>query len=131
MDIEIARKPVRVAVVDDDRDILDALSLLLAYQSWNVGTYETGDALLSDLDTHYPDCVLLDPHIPGLSGVEVASALARFGIPVVGLTARPESPTAIQVVRAGAVTMLTKPATEEVLVKQIKKAIAQESRSCK
>jgi len=116
---------VTIAVVDDDEAILDAMRLVLEGQNWDIQTYTTGEEFLADMSNHKPECVVLDPHLPGLSGAEVARSVAQAnaGIPIIGLTAQPGSPLAVEVVGAGAWAMLTKPVTSEELVDYIRAAV--------
>ncbi len=116
---------VKVAIVDDDASILDALEIALEFDGWHVRTYSSGGAFLQDLNEHKPDCLILDPHMPGLSGADVAHSMARdhADVPIIGLTARPDSPITEEVLNAGARTMLTKPVTFELLIEHIQSAI--------
>ena len=109
-----------VAAVDDDVAILDSIQLLLEFQGWRVRTYTTGEDFIADLPNHsLPDCLILDPNLPGMSGGAVTRAIAGRHVPVVGLTARPTCDEAMEMLRAGARAILTKPATEENLVDQV------------
>lgn len=114
--------PVNVAIVDDDAAILDAMQTALGYEGLQVRTYASGEAFLSDIEIHTPDFLILDPHLPGISGAEVAEtiALRDAELPFIGLTARPASPIADAVLQAGARAVLTKPATLEVLIEHIR-----------
>jgi FixJ family two-component response regulator len=116
---------VSVAIVDHDEDILDAVRMALEDIGWCVRTYSTGEDFLADVKKHRPDCLILDPHLPGLSGAEVARALTEDNrhIPIIGLTARPASLVTDELVNAGARVMLTKPATFEDLVEYVQAAI--------
>lgn len=116
---------VNIAIVDDDEAILDSLQLLLEDHGWRIWTYPTGEAYLLGRDRPKPDCLILDPHLPGLSGAEVArrASNGRLDIPIIGLSARPCAPLAIELVAAGALVMMQKPVTEKELVAQIESAI--------
>lgn len=114
-----------IAVVDDDRDILDAVKLLLEGEDWKVLTYADGEAFLGDLQGHSVDCVLLDPHLPGLSGADIAQS-KRFRskhIPFIGFTACPGSRIALAVQHAGARVMLTKPVAADELILRIRQVV--------
>ena len=117
--------PVNIAVIDDDEAILDSVKLVLEEQQWRVRTYTTGEEFLADVNNHGLNCVILDPHLPGVSGVEVARSVARDspGVPIIGLTAQPVSPLTLQIVNVNARVMLIKPVSAEVLVDQIQTAI--------
>ncbi len=120
-----APSSVRIAVVDDDAAILDALTLGLEGEGWEVQTYSSGEEFLRSLPGTPIDCLILDPHLPDLTGAEVARSVAigHLRIPIIGLTARPNSPATTEVMRAGARVMLTKPATLEKLVEEIQAVI--------
>lgn len=117
---------IRVAVVDDHEAILDSIRLVLEEQQWDVRTYSSGEAFLADIDAAGDfDCVILDPHLPGISGSEVVRTLADHPrrMPVIGLTARPNSPVTLAVTAAGAFGLLTKPVTSQQLIEQILAAL--------
>lgn len=116
--------PVSVAVVEDDEPVLDAIRLVLESRGWNIETYTTGEAFLADVHNHNLDCVLIDPHLPQMSGAEVARRLVESTqIPFIGLTARPASPITAAIARIGAHTILTKPVAAETLVENVEAAI--------
>lgn len=114
-----------IAVVDDDAEILDSISLVLELHRWRVLTYTTGEAFLADLERVQPDCLILDPHLPGLNGADIARSIVseNRNIPIIGLTARPYGPVVAEVENAGALVMLTKPVTEEVLIDHVRVAL--------
>ena len=110
-----------VAVVDGDESILDAITWVLDNQSWAVSTYSQGEPFLADLNRYKPNCVVLDPHLPDLDGVEVVRALTvgHAAIPFIILTAVPDSPVISEIKVIGAREVLTKPVSAEVLVDHI------------
>lgn len=116
---------VNIAIVDDDESILDAVKLVLEDEGWRVRTYATGEEFLADFDRHTPNCLILDPNLPGVSGAEVARSVVDGSgqIPIIGLTARPTGPVSTELVNAGAHVILTKPVTTEELVDQIQRAV--------
>ncbi len=117
--------PVSVAVVDDDESVLDAVKIVLDDQDWITQTYASGEAFLSDLKQHKPDCIILDSNLPGLSGVAIARAVCTSysSIPIIVLTAYPGSPQTIKIQKLGALEVLVKPVTAEVLIDQIRAAL--------
>jgi FixJ family two-component response regulator len=116
---------VIVAVVDGDDAVLDSVSLVLELHGWQVWTYSSGESFLDVLGCRQPDCVVLDPHLPSLSGADVARAVSRVGghVPIIALTARPTSKLTADVVQAGVAALLTKPVSEETLVRSIQDAV--------
>lgn len=115
---------VTIAVVDDDVRILDAIEMVLAEEGWAVRTYVTGETFLNGLEHDgAPQCLILDPHLPGISGAEVACAIIDGDpgrdVPIIGISARPSSAVSHQLISAGAQVMLMKPVAAEELVAQV------------
>ena len=114
-----------LAVVDDDADVRVALTRLVASAGFEVETFASGAAFLSSLRDHVPDCVVLDLHMPGMSGFDVQGALnsARSTLPVVVITGHdtPESRTRAN--QLGAKGYLCKPVNDEALLAAIGKAV--------
>ena len=116
---------VIVAIVDSDAAVLDSVSLVLEIHGWQVRTYSSGESFLDDLSRRHPDCVVLDPHLPRLSGADVVRTVSKGNghIPVIALTARPTSKLTADVAKAGVAAVLTKPVSEETLVSSIQEAV--------
>jgi FixJ family two-component response regulator len=89
-------------------------------QAWS-----SGQAFLDSLPAGRPDCVLLDLHMPGLSGMDVLRALADAGerVPVIVITGRDESASRALCVSAGAVAYMTKPLDHTKLLRTIEEAV--------
>lgn len=109
-------------VVDDDADIRDALGVLLKSAGWGVESYADGPSFLTDYTKDRPGCVLLDVTMPGMSGLEVQSALNAQGlkIPVIFLTGHGDVPMAVKTTKAGAVDFLLKPFDPGLLLEQLR-----------
>jgi FixJ family two-component response regulator len=75
--------------------------------------------------------VLLDLDMPGLSGLELQSALARVAnpLPIVFLTGKGSISTTVQAMRAGAEDFLTKPTKKQVLFAAIERALARDAQA--
>ena len=115
-----------VVIVDDDETILDAVELVLRELSWGVRTYASGEAFLADIPNHPPpDCLILDPHLRGMSGDAVARAMSTDyqQVPIIALTAQPSSPVIAAVIGAGVRAILTKPVSVETLIDEIEVAM--------
>ena len=76
-------------------------------------------------------CILLDIRIPGLSGPELQVRLNDMGshLPIVFLTGHGDISTAVQVIKAGAEDLLTKPVVKDKLLVAIERAIARGARA--
>ena len=115
-----------VAVVDDDARILDALELLFVAEGWAVETYTTGEAFLRALENNNaPQCLVLDPYLPGINGAAVTYAIINgdTGTPIIVLTARPTGSVTREIMNAGARTLFTKPVSTEDLIDEVNAAI--------
>src|SRR5690606_29546868 len=69
--------PTRVLVVDDHRDALDAMVMLLSMEGHEVYTAATGEEAVEKTGSLQPDVVLLDIGLPGISGYEAAQRIRR------------------------------------------------------
>ena len=120
-----SKQPVTIAVVDDDESILDSLKMVLENQDWNALTYISGEAFLADFEQHKPDCIILDSHFPGTSGAEVLRSIKTENemIPILVLTAYPESQETKEIMSLGASEVLAKPITAEVLIEHVESIV--------
>jgi len=87
------------------------LRRVLRLAEYEVATFESGEAFLSSLGARMPACVILDVHMPRLSGFDVQAQLRamKIDVPVVFITAS-DDPALDTIVReAGNITLLRKP----------------------
>jgi FixJ family two-component response regulator len=114
-----------IAVVDDDESVRRATRRLLRAAGHEVETYASGTEFLEAFPHHKPCCVIVDLHMPGMSGLEVQSRLAASGadIPVIFITAYDDPGARDRAQQAGAAAYLRKPFSEEVLLEAIHAAV--------
>lgn len=81
---------MRILIVDDDRDLLEQLQIVLTNQKYEVKTVADGEAALDELFDRTYDLVLLDIMLPERDGLSVLKEVRQSGIstPVLMLTAR-------------------------------------------
>jgi FixJ family two-component response regulator len=110
-------KPL-VAVVDDEESVRRALERLFRSAGLETETFPSGGAMLEDLARREPDCVVLDLHMPGMSGFELQGLLAQRSrrIPVVVLTAQDTPETFARAMEGGASAYLRKPVDGDALL---------------
>lgn len=103
--------PRRVYLVDDDELLRDFASLSLVDAGYEVVPFESGQGFLDKLDPDAAGCVLLDIHMPGLSGLEVQGEMNARGLtwPVVVLTGQGAVRLAVEAMKNGAFEFLQKP----------------------
>ena len=77
-----------LAVVDDDAEVRVALTRLVSAAGFEVETFASGADFLRSIEDHEPDCLVLDLHMPEMSGFDVQAALARghATVPVIVFT---------------------------------------------
>jgi len=118
-----------IFVVDDDVNFRNAISRLVRAGGYAVQTFASATEFLQCARTDAPGCVLLDLQMPGPSGLDLQSALARSENPrpIIFLTGHGDIPTSVHAMRAGADDFLTKPVKKEVLFPAIKRALARDA----
>src|SRR5674536_36021 len=100
----------RVLVVDDEPQILRALSIHLRARHYDVITAATGVDALASAAAHPPDLVILDLGLPDLDGVDVVRGLRGWSTaPIIILSGRTDSADKVDALDAGADDYLTKP----------------------
>jgi FixJ family two-component response regulator len=119
-----------VAIVDDEEPVRKALKRLLRASGLDAESYASGQAFLEAAALRAPDCVLLDLHMPRMSGLQVLRALqaARRALPIVVITAHDAPETREQCLAAGASAFLRKPLEEHELLDTITAALGARTR---
>jgi two-component system, LuxR family, response regulator FixJ len=104
-----------VAVVDDDPAVLDSLKFLLEVAGHTVSTYASAVAFLEDHEAR-PACLILDQHMPQMTGLELAAKLGSDGgsFPILLFSAQ-LSPTVMERAALGIEKVLAKPPAEDEL----------------
>jgi len=114
-----------IAVVDDEEHIRKALKRLLNSAGLEAETFKSGAEFLDSLRTHRPGCVVLDLHMPLMSGFAVQARLAEAGerIPVLVITGHDSPETRDQALVAQPVAYLSKPVNDKELLDAIDLAL--------
>jgi FixJ family two-component response regulator len=119
-----------IAVVDDEVPVRTALGRLLRLADYEVAAFASGEAFLASLAARHPACVILDVHMPGLSGFDVQARLraADIDIPVVFITASDDISLGQTVLEAGGLKLLRKPFSSDVLLEAVGAALRRKPR---
>ena len=114
-----------IVVVDDEVSICRALSRLMLSAGLRVESFASGQQLFEYLKTTTPDCIVLDLHMPQMSGFEVQNRLNQEGwhIPIVTITGHDTPESRQRVMEAGASAHLVKPVGDEALLEAVRWAI--------
>lgn len=100
----------RIMVVDDEPQIVRALSINLRARGYEVTTAGDGTEAVAVADLAPPDLVILDLGLPDLDGVDVITRLrARSAVPILVLSGRSDSADKVEALDAGADDYVTKP----------------------
>ena len=114
-----------VFVVDDDVSVRESLGSLIRCVGWQTETFESAHAFLARPRHLAPGCLVLDVHLPDLSGMDVQQRIKgdRNYMPIIFITGDGNVPTTVQAMKAGAVEFLTKPICDDALLEAIRSAI--------
>ena len=124
MSAALDNRPV-VFVVDDDISVRESLELLIRYAGWRCETYASATEFLARPRNTVPSCLVLDVHLPDLSGLDLQQRLApgRLDMPIIFITGYGDVPMTVKAMKAGAVEFLTKPFSDDVLLSAIQSSI--------
>src|ERR1700710_1353569 len=115
-----APPPLRVLVVEDERDLADVLVRVLALEGWTTRAAPDGNAAIRAAKADPPDLVVLDVMLPDMSGLDVLRHLrqANPAVCVLFLTARDSLEDRVAGITAGGDDYVTKPfSLDEVLAR--------------
>jgi two-component system, OmpR family, response regulator ChvI len=123
----------RIALVDDDRNILTSVSICLESEGFEVETYNDGQSALDAFNRKLPDMAVLDIKMPRLDGMELLQKLRqKTSMPVIFLTSKDDEIDELLGLRMGADDYVRKPFSQRLLVERIRailrrqKAIAED-----
>jgi FixJ family two-component response regulator len=117
-----------IAVVDDEEPVRKALKRLLRAAGLEAEGYASGKDFLAA--ERRPDCVVLDLHMPVMSGQALLKQIRRISarLPVVVITAHDTAETRDECIAAGAAAYLRKPLDDRLLLNAISLALAKPPR---
>ena len=111
----------KIALVDDDRNILTSVSLTLEAEGYNVSTYTDGASGLEGLTSDKPDLAILDIKMPRMDGMELLRRLRqKSDLPVIFLTSKDEEIDELFGLKMGADDFIKKPFSQRLLVERFK-----------
>jgi FixJ family two-component response regulator len=119
------RNKPRIAVVDDDQSVREALENLFSSVGFEVRLFASAEDFLDSDAPANTDSAVLDLRLPGISGFELQRKLAADGqsIPVIIITAQGDDRARDEALAGGAIAFLKKPFKEEVLLGAIDSAL--------
>jgi DNA-binding response OmpR family regulator len=110
----------KILIVDDQKDLLDLLTMSLTPEGYQVRTALNAAEALSAIKLQKPDLILLDILLPDISGVRLTTQLKNdsetAGVPIILLTAKDSETDIIVGLSVGADDYITKPFSIKVLL---------------
>ena len=113
-----------IAVIDDNPSMLQGLNRLLSAHGFRVQTFASAESFLEGVASCEADCLLLDIHLGGLSGIELHRKLTASGsdLPIIFMTAIDNEATRQEAFDTGCVAYLRKPFRASALIEAINRA---------
>lgn len=111
-----------IVVVEDDAGLNQALSRLLEAAGFSAAMFETAEALLAADAATTADCLVLDLHLPGMSGIQLYHRLEEISPPppCIVITAHDDAATRKGIKGIGAAAVLIKPFKGQALVSAVR-----------
>lgn len=115
-----------IFVVDDDDAVRDSLCIMLSTAYPRVTGYSSGQQFLSSFRRQHRNCLVIDIHMPEMTGLDVIDRLAEMKarIPTVLMTGRIDSTLRTRAIASGVHTLLDKPVEYSELINAINAALA-------
>ena len=111
----------KIALVDDDRNILTSVSITLEAEGYQVDCYNDGAEALKGLTAKPVDLAILDIKMPRMDGMELLANLRRTSnLPVIFLTSKDDEIDEALGLRMGADDYITKPFSQRLLIERIR-----------
>ena len=113
--------PAKIAVVDDDHNILTSIGIALENEGFEAHTYKDGEQALRGLRENPVDLVVLDIKMPRMNGMELLSRLRqKSSLPIIFLTSKDDEIDELLGLKMGADDYITKPFSVRLLIERIK-----------
>ena len=114
----------RIALVDDDSNILTSVSIVLEQEGFDVATYRDGAEALRGIMEKPVDLAVLDIKMPRMDGIELLQRLQdKAPTPVIFLTSKDDEVDELHGLRMGADDYIKKPFSQRLLIERIKAVI--------
>jgi len=114
-----------VYIVDDEETVRDSLSQLLRSLQIESNSFTSAEDFLDHLPEDRPACVILDLHMPDMSGLELQELMKSRGmeLPLIFLSGQGDIASGVKAMKTGAQDFLEKPVEDEALIRSIDQAL--------
>src|SRR5262249_1612467 len=122
----VMNDPAVISVVDSDPFTQESLRILLEDAGFIVELATSAEDYLRQPDAYLPNCIVLDVHLSGRSGLDLQAQLTKSKrqTPIVFVTAENDVRTSVLAMKAGAVDYLTKPFQSEEVLAAVRNSVA-------
>ncbi len=111
----------RIALVDDDQNIIASVALLLEAEGYEVDSYADGEQGLMGLKRRPPDLAILDIKMPRMDGMELLREIrTTSAMPIIFLTSKDDELDEALGLRMGADDYITKPFSQRLLLERVR-----------
>jgi two-component system response regulator ChvI len=111
----------KIALVDDDRNILTSVAITLEAEGFEVETYNDGQAALDAFNKKMPDMAVFDIKMPRMDGMDLLQRVRqKTKMPVIFLTSKDDEIDEVLGLRMGADDYVKKPFSQRLLVERIR-----------
>ncbi|MEN8660314.1 sigma-54 dependent transcriptional regulator [Marivita sp.] len=117
-------KAMKIAIVDDEKDMRQSISQWLALSGYDTETFASAEEALGSVGSDYPGIVISDIKMPGMDGIQLLRKLmgSDSALPVIMITGHGDVPMAVEAMRIGAFDFLEKPFNPDRMSDLAKKA---------
>lgn len=114
----------KIALVDDDRNIVTSVKIALESEGFDVVCFHDGEEGLNGILAEKPDLAVLDVKMPRMDGMELLTKLREtVSTPVIFLTSKDDEVDQIIGLRLGADDYITKPFSQRLLMERIRSVL--------
>lgn len=114
----------RVLLIEDEPNIIEAISYILSRDGWTVHTHSDGETAMDKVQQGLPDLIILDVMLPGRSGYDILRDLraqaSTAHVPVMMLTARGQAKDREMAQSLGATHFMTKPFSNSEILESVR-----------
>jgi FixJ family two-component response regulator len=116
-----------VLIVDDDHRVREALQELLAASNLWAVAFRSAAEYIAYPKPDVPACLILDVELPDINGLDLQQQMeGGYHPPIIFVTGHGDIPSSVRAIKAGALDFLTKPFSEQELLKLVHAALAQD-----
>jgi len=124
--VDLSQAPIPVYLVDDDPELSEALAIFLRRIGYSPVRFHSSEEFLAFDDYAEVACVVLDNHLPGLSGLQAQQEMIKRGVelPIIFMSGESGYQDIVDAVKSGAITFLEKPFSMQKFQSVLAEALA-------